>query len=125
MKKGLKYEILEDTMWQTPYGLAAVRLRRVRFTKQRPDGSRIAHEARVITYPDAKKRKLVSPLANDMETDPREIIAICRQRWETEPLFKQTKQNSPLRYFYGESTDAIMIQIWGDAHRQPPADGHA
>ena len=107
MKKGLKYEILEDTIWQTPEGLAEVRLRRVRFTKQRPDGSRIGHEARVITYPDVKKRKLVSLLTNDMEAAPEEIIAIYRQRWEIELLFKQIKQNFPLRYFYGESANAI------------------
>ena len=107
MKKGLKYEILEDTMWQSPEGLAEVRLRRVLFTKQRPDGSRIGHEARIITYPDVKKRKLVSLLTNDMEAAPEEIIAIYRQRWEIELLFKQIKQNFPLRYFYGESANAI------------------
>ena len=36
MKKGLKYEILDDTMWQTPEGLAEVRLRRVRSDLTRP-----------------------------------------------------------------------------------------
>ena len=28
------------------------------------------------------------------------------------PSFKQIKQNFPLRYFYGESANAIKIQIW-------------
>ena len=37
---------------------------------------------------------------------------IYRQRWEIELLFKQIKQNFPLRYFYGESRNAIKIQIW-------------
>ena len=27
-------------------------------------------------------------------------------------LFKQLKQNFPLRYFYGESANAIKIQVW-------------
>ena len=27
-------------------------------------------------------------------------------------MFKQIKQNFPLRYFYGESANAIKIQIW-------------
>ena len=27
-------------------------------------------------------------------------------------LFKQIKQNFPLRYFYGESANAIKIQVW-------------
>lgn len=29
-----------------------------------------------------------------------------------ESLFKQIKQNFPLRYFYGESANAIKIQVW-------------
>ena len=47
-----------------------------------------------------------------MDSDPNEIIAIYRQRWEIELLFKQIKQNFPLKYFYGESANAIKIQIW-------------
>ena len=30
----------------------------------------------------------------------------------TDMLFKQMKQNFPLKYFYGESANAIKIQIW-------------
>ena len=41
-----------------------------------------------------------------------DIVAIYRQRWEIELLFKQLKQNFPLRYFYGENSNAIKIQIW-------------
>ena len=40
------------------------------------------------------------------------IVAIYRRRWQIESLFKQIKQNFPLRYFYGESSNAIKIQIW-------------
>lgn len=40
------------------------------------------------------------------------IVAIYRRRWQIESLFKQIKQNFPLRYFYGESANAIKIQIW-------------
>ena len=29
-----------------------------------------------------------------------------------ETAFKQLKQNFPLRYFYGESANAIKIQVW-------------
>ena len=46
----------------------------------------------------------------DMEVE--DIVAIYRKRWEIELLFKQLKQNFPLRYFYGESANAIKIQIW-------------
>ena len=111
MKKSLKYQITSDVMYQTPNGLMEVRVQYVTFTKQTKDGF-INHNARIITYADEKKHKLISLLTNDMDSDPNEIIAIYRQRWEIELLFKQIKQNFPLKYFYGESANAIKIQIW-------------
>ena len=112
LKKSLKYAINEDIMYQTPNGLMEVRLQYVSFSKQVKGGETIIHHARIVTYVDVKKRKLVSLLTNDLASDPDEIIAIYRRRWEIELLFKQIKQNFPLRYFYGESANAIKIQIW-------------
>ena len=109
MKKSLKYTINQDVMYQTPDGLMEVRLQHVTFSKQLKGGDTITHNARIVTYVDIKKHKLVSLLTNDLDTDPNEIIAIYRRRWEIELLFKQ---NFPLRYFYGESANAIKIQIW-------------
>lgn len=99
-------------MYQTPVGLMEVRIQNVEFVKQLKDGETIHHKSRIITYADVKKPKLTSLLTNDMESDPEEIMAIYRQRWEIELLFKQMKQNFPLKYFYGESANAIKIQIW-------------
>ena len=112
MKKSLKYEILGDTIYQTPEGVMEVRVQEVRFTKRKQGGETIVHNARIITYVDVRKHKLISLLTNDMEFDPSEIIEIYRRRWEIELLFKQIKQNFPLKYFYGESANAIKIQIW-------------
>ena len=112
MKKSLKFSIQEDCIWQTPDGLMEVRIQHVTFTKQVKGGEVLTHHARIITYADERKHRLVSLLTNDMDYDPAEIIAIYRQRWEIELLFKQMKQNFPLKYFYGESANAIKIQIW-------------
>ena len=112
MKKNLKYNIDNDTMYQTPDGLMEVRVQYVSFTKQIKNGETLTHKARIITYADQRKRKLISLLTNDMDMDPSEVIAIYRKRWEIELLFKQIKQNFPLKYFYGESENAIKIQIW-------------
>lgn len=115
MKKNLKYNLLSDTMYQNPDGLMEVRIQKVSFTKQQKNGEIIIHKARIITYVDQKKGKLpklISLLTNDMEFDPSQIIAMYRKRWEIELLFKQMKQNFPLKYFYGESANAIKIQIW-------------
>lgn len=112
MKKRLKYSIQEDVMYQTADGVMEVRLQKVIFTKDLPNKEVITHHTRIITYPDVAKRKLISLLTNDMDSDPSEIIAIYHQRWAIETLFKQIKQNFPLKYFYGESANAIKIQIW-------------
>jgi hypothetical protein len=114
MKKNLVYTVESDRMYMSPTGLMECREQRVTFTKHVKDGEDIVHHARIVTYVDIKKTRarLVSLLTNDMEMGVEDIVAIYRKRWEIELLFKQLKQNFPLRYFYGESANAIKIQIW-------------
>lgn len=110
MKKNLNYEVLVDCMYQNPQGLMEYREQVVVFRK---DG--INHIARIITYADIRKSKQPKPvslLTNDFDMPLETIVAIYRRRWQIESLFKQIKQNFPLRYFYGESANAIKIQIW-------------
>ncbi len=115
LNRNLVYDTTEDVAYMTPDGLLEYRVRHVTFTKKGNDGADIVHKARIVTYVDIKKNKpakLISLLTNDMEMMAEEIVAIYRKRWEIELLFKQIKQNFPLRYFYGESANAIKIQIW-------------
>ena len=143
MKKGLKYQVISDVMYMDAKGGMAYRIQEVEFTKKKgrkDDGSAdgdkhtgtkggkmgsevITHRARIVTYPDVKRRKgkggkeivtgkMVSLLTNDFTMEAEDIIAIYKKRWEIETLFRQIKQNFPLRYFYGESANAIKIQIW-------------
>ena len=114
MKKNLVYAISDDTMYMTSDGKMSYRVQYVTFTKCVKDGKDIVHKARIITYVDIKKTraKRISLLTNDMEMPIEEIVEIYRKRCEIELLFKQLKQNFPLRYFYGESSNAIKIQIW-------------
>lgn len=110
MKKNLVYDTLVDCMYQNNNGEMEYREQVVVFRK---DG--INHIARIITYVDVKKGKqpkLISLLTNDFDMELETIVAIYRRRWQIESLFKQIKQNFPLRYFYGESENAIKIQIW-------------
>lgn len=114
MKKSLVYETTSDTIYMNDKGQMVYRVSHVVFTKKVKDGDDIKHNARIVTYVDQKKgkAKLVSLLTNDFEMNDEEIIDIYRKRWEIELLFKQIKQNFPLRYFYGESENAIKLQIW-------------
>ena len=110
MKKKLNYEVFVDCMHQNPQGVMEYRKQVVVFRKDD-----INHIARIITYVDFKKGrqpKFISLLTNDFDMPSETIVAIYRRRWLIESLFKQIKQNFPLRYFYGESANAIKIQIW-------------
>jgi len=40
------------------------------------------------------------------------IAALYKVRWQIELLFKQLKQNFPLKYFLGDNENAIKIQIY-------------
>ena len=124
MKSNLKYETISDVMYMDSKRGMAYRIQEVVFTKDVKDGGAIRHRARIITYPDvktARKRdgtqkvisaRLVLLLTNDSDLEAEDVIAIYKKRWAIESLFKQVKQNFPLRYFYGESANAIKIQIW-------------
>lgn len=110
MKKNLTYEVLVDCMEMAPGGKMEYREQVVVFRKKD-----INHIARIVTYVDIKKGvppKLVRLLTNDFDMRPEDIVEIYRKRWQIELLFKQIKQNFPLRYFYGESVNAIQIQIF-------------
>ena len=47
-----------------------------------------------------------------MELRPDMIAALYKVRWQIELLFKQLKQNFPLKYFLGDNENAIKIQIY-------------
>lgn len=110
MKKNLTYETFVDCMDMNPDGQMEYREQVIVFRR-----NDISHIARMITYVDIKKNKqpkLISLLTNDFDMSLETIVNIYRRRWQIESLFKQIKQNFPLRYFYGESANAIKIQIW-------------
>ena len=111
MKKSLVFKVLDNVIYQDISGKMALRVQHVVFIKKTKEVI-ITHHARIITYPDIQKKKLISLLTNDFEMTPEDIIDIYRKRWTIEKLFKQLKQNFPLRYFYGESANAIKIQVW-------------
>jgi hypothetical protein len=51
-------------------------------------------------------------LTNNYELSADKIADIYKNRWQIESMFKRLKQNFPLKYFLGDSQNAIEIQIW-------------
>lgn len=69
-------------------------------------------KTRIVEYHDAEKNRTFSFITNDFFSDAFHIAELYRRRWQIEILFKRIKQRYPLKYFLGESPNAIKIQIW-------------
>ena len=73
-------------------------------------GTRVT--ARLITYYDDASKEKYEFLTNNYRMSAINIASLYRKRWQIELLFKRMKQNYPLKYFLGDSENAIKIQIW-------------
>lgn len=106
MKKNLTFRTLSSTTLVTHGGLVEMTVSMVQFAKDD-----VVHTASMIEFwnEDGKHATL---LTNNFDLAEQEIIDIYDNRWQIELLFKQLKQNFPLKYFYGESVNAIESQIW-------------
>lgn len=67
---------------------------------------------RKIRFYDRVLKREFEFLTNLFEMRPDLVAAIYKLRWQIELLFKQLKQNFPLRYFLGDNENAIKIQIY-------------
>jgi hypothetical protein len=70
------------------------------------------HRSRRIAYWDADNKRLFEFITNNFEIEAEKVALIYKKRWQIELLFKQLKQNFPLKYFLGDNQNAIEIQIW-------------
>ena len=69
-------------------------------------------KARIIRFKDKEKNKEFSFVTNNTKFLAATIADIYKRRWQIELLFKRIKQRYPLRYFLGDSANAIKIQVW-------------
>jgi hypothetical protein len=68
-------------------------------------------ELRRITF-KADNGKVYYFITNNFKISAGQVALVYKHRWMIELLFKQIKQNFPLNYFWGESENAIRIQIY-------------
>jgi len=73
-------------------------------------GTRVV--ARLVQYRDKESGEQYQFISNNFRMKATSIAALYKKRWQIELLFKRMKQNYPLKYFLGDSENAIKIQIW-------------
>jgi Transposase DDE domain/Domain of unknown function (DUF4372) len=67
---------------------------------------------RKVTFYDRETKREFEFLTNLFDLRADLIAGLYKIRWQIELLFKQLKQNFPLRYFLGDNENAIKIQIY-------------
>jgi len=67
---------------------------------------------RKVSFYDRHLKREFEFLTNLFEFRADMIAALYKIRWQIELLFKQLKQNFPLKYFLGDNENAIKIQIY-------------
>ena len=80
--------------------------------KVRLKGSKTGLQLRLVTYKDPTSGKVLKFVTNHFAYQALTISHIYRNRWAIEPFFKQLKQNYQLGYFFSDSQQGIMSQIW-------------
>jgi len=67
---------------------------------------------RRVHYRDPETGKEYVFLTNRFDLSALAIADLYRQRWQIELFFKWVKQNLKIKTFYGNSRNAVLIQIW-------------
>lgn len=78
--------------------------------KEGGDSSKI--QLRKVTFYDRVNKREFEFITNLFDLRADMIAALYKLRWQIELLFKQFKQNFPLKYFLGDNENAIKIQIY-------------
>ena len=69
-------------------------------------------ELRKVVFYDRENKREFEFITNIFDLRADFIAAFYKVRWQIELLFKQLKQNFPLKYFLGDNENAIKIQIY-------------
>lgn len=67
---------------------------------------------RKILYYDKQTNRTFAFITNNFRMKAITIATIYQNRWQIELFFKRIKKHYPLRYFLGDTENAIKIQIW-------------
>ena len=70
------------------------------------------HQLRRIRFKDPETEKTLIFLTNLFGPPPTTICELYKARWQVELFFKWIKQHLRIKKFYGNSENAVKIQIW-------------
>lgn len=109
LKENAVFEIVEETLNPEP-SIAKEAI--VKFTRKVKGEASTEEHYRLVELTEKDKGLPIRLITNIRHLSTSEVGDLYRKRWQIEVLFKQLKQNFPLKYFLGDTPNAIEIQIW-------------
>ncbi len=109
LKENANYELIEENK---AIGNGVTRDINVHFNRIVKGETFTDQQYRIIEIEDIQAQKSIKLLTNIKDLNADQIGDLYRKRWQIEMLYKQMKQNYPLKYFLGDTPNAIEIQIW-------------
>jgi hypothetical protein len=113
MKDNAKYHVCkvlcDNTKRQRAKGVLKEQLVSLEYKTAQGDKKRL--QLRRITF-CADDGKVYVFMTNNLLLPAAQIATIYKSRWMIELLFKQIKQNFPLKYFWGNNENAIRTQVY-------------
>ena len=67
---------------------------------------------RRVTYFDEDQKREITFITNAMEISSLEVALLYKNRWSVELFFKWLKQHLKIQKFWGDSENAVRIQIY-------------
>ena len=101
--------LVDNTRKKNPKGVIKEQLITVGYKDTAGNVTRVKLRRITFTSDDGKQYVF---LTNNLALPASQIALIYKCRWMIELLFKQIKQNFPLRYFWGNSENAIKMQVY-------------
>lgn len=111
MKTNALYKVIEEKKLDNPLQTTGVQKEEIIELMYKVKKIDKKLRLRRITFKDEQFREYVF-ITNNFDISNEEVALIYKHRWQIELIFKKLKQNFPLKYFYGDSVNAIKIQIW-------------
>ncbi len=112
LNKNASYKVLIDNPVDALDVMACEGVLKDQIIEVRLKGSKSGLQLRLVTYKDPNSAKVLRFITNQTEYKALTISLIYKNRWAIEPFFKQLKQNYQLSYFFSDSAQGIMSQIW-------------
>lgn len=108
-KSNVRYDVLRDL---APIGGKLVVADRVIRFPSRWSKAAYPQSLRMVSFYGERRNELLEFLTNNFDLPAESVALIYKERWQIENFFKWVKQHLRVTCFYGNSANAVMMQIY-------------